>query len=128
MYLFADIEPVFRCMNYNSFRECGVSLLSIKDSGYTISHFLKLKKQKAKLAYLSKNYADKIDLCVIDNIRHISFVNVGESFEKLPASCKKDTILAVDKNMKQILVHFYTFVEADRVSKWKIYDIIVEDF
>lgn len=101
-----------------------LSALSMRNSGETVHHFLNSKKDRH--AYISKNYTDKVDLSLVDNISHISSVTVGASFEKLPQHCHRNTILALDPQHRQVLLHFYTFVEPDPVSKWKIYDIICE--
>lgn len=96
------------------------------DSSATIIHFLKLADNKKKRTdYISKNYVDRLDLSVLDHIKNISFFISSYSFEKTPKNCRKHTILAT-LHSKKLLIHFFTFVESDSISKWKIYDIITE--
>lgn len=101
---------------------------SCKDSDYTVEAFLAALKhnQLSVFSYLSRCYVDKIDISMIPLPEGVCTpLLVGDQWDIQPPDCKSHTVLTFSKNGISFL-HFYTKIEPDHVSKYKIYCIEIE--
>ena len=103
-----------------------------ESSRYTLDRFLeavKYSKIDDAMAYISKNYTDKVDIAQIWEAleeKHQLCTNyiVKSSFTKAPRNCTDSTIMLLDKQEKKVRIfNIYMLNEPDRFGKWKIYSI-----
>ena len=103
-----------------------------ESSQYTLGRFLeavKYSKIDDAMAYISKNYTDKVDIAQIwealdeENEVCTNYI-VKSPFKKAPRNCTDSTIMLFDKNDKKMRIfNIYMLKEPDRFGMWKIYSI-----
>lgn len=92
-----------------------------KDSAYTINAFLDTMRYNPAEAtkYISKNYKNKVDIDIVPQGINTPILS-GANYDKLPHNCKAHTVLTFSDDGVAFL-HFYTLLEKDKASTWKIY-------
>ena len=103
-----------------------------ESSRYTLDRFLeavKYSKIDEAMAYVSKNYMDRVDIAQIwealeENKALCTNYIVKNRFAKTPKNCTDSTIMFFDKHDKKtIIFNIYMLKEPNRFGKWKIYSI-----